>query len=398
MTDFLVRTFIRDHEQVTNNKVRELYGRLGSTVGILVNLLLFAGKFITGTIFGSVSITADGVNNLSDAGSSVISLLSFRLASRPADREHPFGHARIEYISSLVVALLILMLGFELGKSSVEKILHPEMVEFNLLMAVVLVCSILLKLWLYLFNRNLGRRIDSSMMAATAADSLSDVMATSAVLLSVILSPIIGYPLDGWMGLVVAVFILRSGYGIIREALDKLLGDAPTQQLVEDIESFVSNHEGVLGVHDLMVHSYGPNRCFASVHAEVSANEDILKSHDMIDNIEREILEEMGVHLVIHLDPVVTDDPEVNRLRQQVAELVQQIDPSLTIHDFRLVRGETHSNLIFDVTVPFDCTVTNPQLLEQIEKGIKALSPHYYAVVTMDRSYTSSVAGTAKMD
>ncbi|MEG0854712.1 MAG: cation diffusion facilitator family transporter, partial [Angelakisella sp.] len=318
MTNLLIKTFVKDYENTKNMVVRQGYGRLGSLVGIVVNLLLFAGKFTVGTLFGSVAITADGVNNLSDAGSSVVSLISFRLAGKPADREHPYGHARIEYLAAMIVACLILVLGVELGKSSFEKILNPEAITFSMLMVGVLVFSIGAKLWLFFFNRNLGKRIDSEVMRATAADSLSDVMATTAVLISTLLSPILGYPLDGWMGVAVSAFILLSGINIIRDAMNKLLGDAPTQELVESIERFVVAYDGILGVHDLMVHSYGPGRCFASLHAEVSSREDILKSHDLIDNIERDILRREGVHLVLHLDPIVTDNAEMSAMREQV--------------------------------------------------------------------------------
>lgn len=385
MTALLIKAFVKNYEDTKNMKVRQSYGRLGSLVGIVVNLLLFAGKFTVGALFGSVAITADGVNNLSDAGSSVVSLLSFRLAGKPADREHPYGHARVEYLAAMIVAILILVLGVELGKTSFGKIASPQAITFSWLMVGVLVFSIAAKLWLYFFNRAVGRRIDSQVMRATAADSLSDVMATTAVLVSTVVSPVIGYPLDGWMGVAVSTFILFSGINIIRDAMNKLLGDAPTQELVESIEQFVTAYDGILGVHDLMVHSYGPGRCFASLHAEVSAREDILKSHDLIDNIERDILRVEGIHMVLHLDPIVTDDAETAALREQVQGLLRGLEHGLAMHDFRVVPGETHNNLIFDVAVPYGLKQTNAQLQAQIDAALAERLPGCYAVVTFDR-------------
>ncbi|MEG1943036.1 MAG: cation diffusion facilitator family transporter, partial [Angelakisella sp.] len=326
MTALLIRTFVKNYENTKNIEVRQGYGRLGSFVGIVLNLILVAGKLFVGAMFGSVAITADGVNNLSDAGSSVVSLISFRMAGKPADREHPFGHARVEYLAAMIVAVLIMVLGMELGKTSMTKLITPEPVTFSWLMVIVLALSIGAKLWLFYFNQNLGKRIDSEVMRATAADSLSDVLATGAVLISTVVSPIIHYPLDGLMGVVVSCFILFSGINIIRDAMDKLLGDAPTQELVDSIEKFVMSYDGVLGVHDLMVHSYGPGRCFASLHAEVSSHEDILRSHDIIDNIERDMLNSEGIHLVLHMDPIVTDDEEMSAMRQQMVEILQGID------------------------------------------------------------------------
>jgi cation diffusion facilitator family transporter len=382
VTEFLIRRFAAGDNM---DEVRQRCGRLGGVVGILVNLLLSAGKLAAGLLAGSVAITADAVNNLSDAGSSVISLVSFRLAARPADKEHPFGHARIEYVASMVVAGLILLLGVELLRSSVERIITPEETAFSWLTVGVLVFSILMKLWLYRFNITMGRRIGSQLMEATAADSLSDVLATGGVLLSTILSPLLGVPLDGWMGLVVAVFILRSGVGIIREALDKLLGEAPTGELVREIEDYVRSYDGVVDCHDLVVHSYGPGRCFASVHAEVPANSDIMASHDIIDNIERDILRDKNIHLVIHMDPVVVDDANVDRRREQVRQVLAGISGELSFHDFRMVSGPTHTNMIFDVVAPFGLPISDSELCRRIQEGVRALDPTLYTVVTVDR-------------
>lgn len=385
MTEFLIRRFIPRWEEVRDPAVRQRYGRLGSIVGILVNLLLSAGKLLTGFLSGSVAITADGVNNLSDAGSSLISLVSFRLAARPADEEHPFGHARMEYLSSMAVAVLILFLGVELAQSSLRKILAPEDSLFSWLSVGVLVFSILAKLWLYRFARGLGRRIDSQLMAAAAADSLSDVLATAAVLISALFSPFLDFSLDGWMGAVVAVFILRAGVGIIREAMDKLLGEAPTGELVEEIESYVRSYDGVVDCHDLMVHSYGPGRCFATVHAEVPANRDIMDSHDIIDNIERDIFRDKGIRLVIHMDPIVTDDAELELHRRLIREILDEIGEELTFHDFRMVTGPSHTNLIFDVSAPFRFPLTDGELCRLIQERVRAREGNLFTVITVDR-------------
>ena len=398
MTKLLVKLFVRNADDTANAAVRQSYGQLTGITGIVMNVLLFFGKFIVGTVAASVSITADAVNNLSDAGSSVISLLSFKLAGKPADEDHPFGHARIEYIASLAVAFIILMLGVELIKSSIDKIIHPELAVFSWVTVGVLVASILVKLWLFTFNRSIGRRIDSVVMQATATDSLSDVMATGAVLISTIVSPLIHFSLDGYMGVVVAGFIMWSAVGILLETMNNLLGDAPTQETTEMLARHLLRHEGVLSIHDLLVHSYGPGRTFASVHVEVDAREDILKSHDMIDNIEREVLLDHGIQLVIHLDPVVTDDPEVNTLRNQVRDLVLDVDPELTVHDFRVVRGETHSNLIFDVAVPHGCPLSDKELTRAIIRRVKELDEHYFAVVTLDRTYVTRPSHKTKMN
>lgn len=387
MTNYLVKKFVKNYDQTKNAVVRQRYGRLGSLVGIFVNLLLFIGKFTAGTIFGSVAVTADGVNNLSDAGSSVVSLVSFKLAGKPADREHPYGHARIEYLAAMMVAVLILVLGIELGKTSIEKIILPEAVTFSLLTVCVLIISILAKLWLYLFNKNLGKRIDSEVMKATAADSMSDVMATSAVLISTVLSPIIGFSLDGYMGVVVSGFILFSGYNIIKDAMDKLLGDAPSKETVESIENFVKSYDGILGVHDLMIHNYGPGRCFASMHAEVSSGENVLRSHDLMDDIERDILREEGVHLVLHMDPIITDNEQINCMKSHMSAFLSSVDTKLTLHDFRAVVGEAHTNMIFDVVVPYDLPMTNAELSDKINKEITENFQDTYGVITFDRSY-----------
>lgn len=384
---FLVRRFISQPEAVGRPQTREQYGRLGSVVGIAVNLLLFGAKFTAGTLFGSIAVTGDAFNNLSDAASSVISLASIRLAGKPADKGHPFGHARIEYVASGIVSLLILLIGIELLRSSIGKIRQPDPVAFSLLTAVVLVGSIAAKLWLYSFNRALGRLVDSPVMLATAADSLSDVLATSAVLVSMLLSPLIRFQLDGYIGAAVSLLILLSGYRIFKSTLDRILGQGPNETTVQLIDDSIRRHEGVMGIHDLVVHDYGPFRSHASVHVEVDATVDILVSHDLIDNIERDILREHGINLVIHLDPVIWDDPYVNALRERVDLALAEIDPTLTFHDFRVVRGQTHSNLIFDVTVPFECKLGKPELLDAIQNRISASDPSLRVVVQFDSAF-----------
>lgn len=389
MTEFLVRRFVPRWQQVRDAAVRQRYGLLGSITGIVVNLLLFAGKFTVGTLFGSVAVTADGVNNLSDAGSSVISLVSFRLAARPADEEHPFGHARLEYLASMGVAILILLLGAELAKSSLSKILAPEPMAFSWLTVGVLAASILMKLWLFAFNRSLGRRIDSSLMAAAAADSLSDVLATGGVLLSAVLSPLLRFSLDGYMGMLVAAVIIRAGIQIILEAMGKLLGEAPTGELVAEIEDFVTARPGILGCHDLMVHSYGPGRCFATVHAEVSAKGDMLVSHDLIDNIERDILREKDIHLVIHMDPVVEDDEAAGRCRALLTEVLRRLGPELSFHDFRIVPGPSHTNMIFDVSAPYSFPLSDAELCRRLQEEVWEADPSLFTVITVDRQAAS---------
>lgn len=390
ISGFLVKAFIKNHANVKNTKVREQYGKLSSITGIVINLILFIVKFTIGTLSGSVSIVGDSVNNLSDAGSSIISLISFRLSNKPADTGHPFGHARVEYVSSSVVAVIILFIGFELMQTSIQKIFKQETVEFNLIVIIILALSIGLKAWLYFFNRKLGRRIDSTILQATAADSLSDVLATSVVLFSGVISRITGVQLDGWMGTAVAAFIMLSGIKILRKTISSILGEGPSQETIQKIENFIRKYEGVLGIHDLVVHDYGPGHCFASVHVEVDYNVDILASHDLIDNIERDIAFDLGIHLVIHLDPIETDNPFVDELQRMTEGVVREVDDSLSIHDFRVVKGSTHNNLIFDVLVPAECKLNESKIQDRIINKINEIDSNLYVVLTLDRSYVSS--------
>ena len=389
MTDLLIRLFIRDPENTRSEAVRTAYGNLAGVVGIVCNLLLCAGKFTAGLLFGSLAVTADAVNNLSDASSNVISLLGFRLGSRPADKEHPFGHARYEYLAGLGVAVMILLIGVELAKSSVSKILHPEPVEFGLLTFCVLAASILVKLWMSVFNARIGRKIQSSTLIATAADSRNDVISTAAVLAAGALERSTGLPVDGWMGLGVAVFILWSGAGIIRDTLSPLLGEAPDEALVQYIHDKVMSYPGVLGVHDLMVHDYGPGRRFGSLHVEMAAEGDVMASHDLIDNIERDFLENDHINVVIHFDPIVTSDEAVGDFRRWLAGQVAEIDPELSVHDVRMVPGTTHTNVIFDCVVPPGFGMSEAELRLAIKKRVRRQYPTYQCVITVESGFAA---------
>ena len=384
MTNFLLRRFIPDYQNTADPAVRERYGKLAGITGIICNVLLFAFKLLAGTLSGSVSITADAVNNLSDASSSLVTLLGFRLAARPADEEHPYGHARMEYLSGLAVAVMILVIGVELVKSSVQKILHPEAVEFSVLTAAVLTGSILLKLWMALFDRKLGRKISSAALIAAAADSRSDVIATGAVLLACVIGRLTGLMIDGWAGLLVALFILWSGVGVVKDTVDPLLGAKPDEELVRAIAYLMTSHVNILGFHDLMVHDYGPGRRFASVHAEIDHRIDPLIAHELLDEIERQAKRELHVDLVIHYDPVVTDDPEVAAVRTRVLHIMHELDPRLSLHDFRMVSGSHHVNVIFDMVIPPEDTDTAEQLRRQIEAQLQDGKKTYHLIVTFD--------------
>ena len=387
MTDLLPRLFIRDHENTASPKVRAAYGTLSGIVGIVVNLLLFAGKFAAGTISGSIAISADAFNNLSDAGSSIVSLVSFRIAAKPADRDHPFGHARIEYIASMIVSFLVLLVGFEIVSDSVKKIVSREStLVFSVLSIVVLSVSIAAKLWLALFNFRLGKKIGSEVMRATAVDSLSDTLSTTAVLVATLIFRFTGLDIDAWVGLAVALFIFWAGIRILRETQNSLLGEAPVKDVTDAIDAIVSGYPAILGIHDLMIHSYGPGHSFASFHAEVDGADDVYESHDVIDEVERRIRDELSIVCTIHMDPINTDDALTTSLREETAELVREIDPGITIHDFRVVPGVTHTNLIFDVAVPFEVKMTVSEIKDAVSRKVRERHENYYAVVTVDRS------------
>lgn len=384
MTGLLLRLFVRDYQNTDDPKVRSRFGKLAGLVGIACNILLFGGKLAIGAVSGSVSITADAINNLSDASSSIVTLLGFKLAEKPADEGHPFGHARIEYLSGLIVAFTILIIGVELIKSSVSRILHPQAVEFSAAMLAVLTLSILLKLWLAAFNRSLGAQIHSSALIATAADSRNDVISTAAVLAACVVARLTGLRIDGYMGLLVALFILYSGVCIARDTIDPLLGEAPNEELTRMVAHEIGSYEKVLGIHDLMVHDYGPGRRFATVHVEMDCREDPLVCHDIIDDIERDFLSKHNIHMVIHYDPVVTDDAELNHMHELVAQAVRDIDPRLSVHDFRMVRGPCHTNLIFDMVIPFEMNDRKAELARLVHDRIQFEDRKYYAVITFD--------------
>lgn len=397
MGNWLVRLCIKNYENVDDLNVRVAYGKLSGKVGIFCNVLLFIGKFIVGTLAGSVSITADAVNNLSDAASSIISLIGFKMAEKPADADHPYGHARYEYLSGLMVAVMILLIGIEILKGSVEKILNPAPMDFSAIAAAVLIGSIAVKLWMSLFNQSLGKKINSSTLAATSADSRNDVLSTTAVLAAAVISYFFNINLDGYMGLAVAGFILFSGIGLVKETLDPLLGQAPDPALVEYIEKKIRSYPGVLGTHDLMVHDYGPGRKFASVHVEMAAEEDVIKSHDVIDNIERDFLENDRLNLIVHYDPIITGDERVNDLRNWLSDEVKTIDENLSIHDLRIVEGETHTNLIFDCVMPHTLQMSETELKNEIRKLVNQKYENYYCAITVDASY-AAIPHTGKMN
>ena len=388
MIELLARWFIPHRDNTADGAVRRAYGTLCGAVGIGLNVLLFIGKFFAGQLSGSIAVTADAFNNLSDAGSSAVTLLGFRLAGKKPDPDHPFGHGRIEYISGLIVAGLILLMGVELAKSSFDKILHPEEVTFSALALVILAVSVAVKLYMWHYNRRIGGKIRSAAMEATASDSLSDAAATSAVLLAMLIGRWTGLAVDGYVGMVVALFILFSAYKAAKETLSPLLGQAPDPELVQHIRDIVEEHDTVVGIHDLVVHDYGPGRQMVSLHAEVPASGDILQLHDVIDNIERELHEKLHVQAVIHMDPIVTDDETVDALRRQVAELVRQVEPRMTVHDLRVIRGTTHTNLVFDAVLPLDAAITPAEAGRRIREEVAELDGDYYAVVTVEHSFT----------
>lgn len=387
MTNLIIRLFIQDYKNIEDVKVRGKYGKVSGIVGIVTNLLLVLLKLAAGLVFNSIAILADAVNNLSDSASSIVTLVGFHMAGKPADKEHPYGHARIEYISGLIISFSILALSFQLGQSAFGKILHPEKTEFSWLTIAILIIAILIKIWQSLFYRKIGKTIDSTTIEATAADSRNDVFATGAILLGTVITKLTGFNLDGYMGLLVAILIFVSGIRLIIDTSNPLLGTAPSRELVDEIYRTIMGYDGILGIHDLNVHNYGPERCFASVHCEVPASQNILVSHDIIDTIEHDFLKEKGIHMVIHLDPIVTDDPRTNQLREKVEEILGGISPEITMHDFRVVWGTTHSNLIFDVCVPFGFFLNDRELADQITDAILQVDSGYHAVITVDHDY-----------
>ncbi len=387
MTNLLCRLFIKDRENVKSPSVRRAYGTLGSVVGIIFNLLLAVGKFTAGMIFGAISLQADGINNLSDAGSQIISLISFRIAAKPADREHPFGHARIEYVASMIVSFIILYIGIDLFGEAIGKIFDSEKgTTFSWIMIIVLAISIVVKLWLCHFNHKLADKIGSSVMKATAADSLSDAVATAAVLVAMLIFKFTGFDdVDGYMGIAVAVMIFIAGIKILNETKNAILGESADPEVVREVKRIVSEFPDALGIHDMVVHNYGPGRTIVTLHIEVDGSKNVFESHDMIDMIERRLNTELSIQSNIHMDPIVTDDSEVSEMRDTVRRLVKEIDEHLDIHDFRFVRGVTHTNLIFDVSAPFELKMSDGELKKEIDKRVGEYNEVYFTVTTIDR-------------
>lgn len=387
MSNFLIKLFIKNHNDTENPEIRDKYGKFSGAVGIVINIILCLSKIITGLVFGSIAILADGINNLSDAGNSIVTLIGFKLAAKPADKDHPFGHARYEYIAGLLVSFLIMMLGFNLLKDSVGKIFNPDSLNFSIIAVVILIISILLKLFMYFLNKSIAKKINSLTVMATAKDSLNDVISTSGVLISVLIGGIWKIQLDAYAGLIVSAFVIWSGFGLINETLSPLLGEAPKEELVHLIETKIKTYPSVIGIHDLVVHNYGYNKCFATVHVEIPANQDILYSHDIMDNIENSFLKSHNIHLVIHMDPVETDNQAVNQLKTFVNGKIKERFPDYSIHDFRVAFGETHNNIIFDVLVPVNCKLPDCDIQNSMNEIVKEADPKNIAVVTVDKSY-----------
>ena len=384
--NFLVRRFIKNYQDTKDANVRTNVGKLSGIVGIFSNLFLFVIKFVIGTIVHSVSIQADGVNNLTDAGSNIISILSFHLANKPADKDHPFGHERTETIASLFVGILILVLGFETAKESISKVIHPGSIDYRIASVIILLISIIVKFWMYAYNKKLSKTYDSSLLEATALDSISDVCGTTAVLVSTLLSPVLHFNLDGYMGIVVSGIILYGAYGLLRDMINSLIGEAPDPEFVHNIVDRIMAHPAILGVHDMMLHNYGPNKIFASAHVEVDSSKDIFETHDHIDNIEREVKENMNIDLVLHMDPVKVNDPETELYRAKVVKAIHQIDPKWGFHDFRIVSGPTHVNLVFDLVIPFEEKYSQEEIEDMLLKHIQSDKKIYF-VLTIDHPY-----------
>ncbi len=388
MVTILINLLIQNKEDVKNPKVRQQYGMICGLVGIALNILLFVGKFLAGAISHSISITADAFNNLSDAGSSCVTLVGFKMAGAKPDVGHPFGHGRIEYIAGLIVSGAILLMAVELVRTSIDKVLHPQPVEFKALTAVVLLVSILVKVYMAYYNYRIGKKLGSAAMRATATDSLSDTCATTVVLVSAIIGEAFHIQIDGYCGILVGLFIFYAGVSAAKETLDPLLGQAPEETLVRQIEEIVLSHEEICGIHDLLVHDYGPGRLMISLHAEVPAEGDILELHDVIDNTEVELRRKLNCDAVIHMDPVVTEDKHILYLKENIEEIIKKIDPVISMHDFRVVAGPTHTNLIFDIVVPYDYRISDEGLVGQIQEcAAKKLGEGHFVVVQVDKAY-----------
>ena len=387
MTHLLIRLFVKNPEEITNRTVRASYGTLGSVTGIVVNVLLAALKFVVGTVSGSLAVTADAVNNLSDSAGSLMSLITVRLAVKPNDKSHPFGHGRLEYIGALAVGVLIVLAGIQLLSEGVKTIFHPAALHVSVVALILLLVSIAVKLWLFFYYRKIARLINSKTLAAAAKDSLSDTAATSAVVISMLLQMLFGWQIDGFIGILVALFVLKAGYDVCRDTIDSLLGGKPDPHVIRDIRRILLQHNEILGLHDLIVHDYGPGRCIASVHAEVSATDDIVAIHEVIDQAERELKDELNMEVCIHMDPTVTNDPRTNAVRDQMVTYLRSLDSRFSLHDFRMVPGERQINLVFDCLLPDDA-VDKEQLLGKLRAYAKQLDTRYELVVQFDTDFS----------
>ena len=387
MIRFLAKLVIPDHKNTASPKVRNAYGSLCGTLGIILNLILFGIKFFAGLLSGAISVMADAFNNLTDAGSSVITLIGFRMSEQKPDKDHPFGHGRIEYISGLIVSMIIILVGFELGKSSVEKIISPVAPVFSTLTLVILICSVFIKAYIAYYNFRIGKQIGSSAMRATAHDSLSDCVATSVVLACLLISHFANINIDAYCGILVSVFILIAGIRSAKETMDPLLGTPPEKSLIDEISDIVYAHKGVEGIHDLIIHDYGPGRMMISLHAEVPADANLIETHDMIDNIEKDLREKLGCDAVIHMDPIATDDEHTLEVKEKIVALVGCMDSRLTLHDFRMVKGPTHTNVLFDLVIPFGFDKSEKELRANVQTIVKTIDESYYSVINIDKSY-----------
>lgn len=389
MISLLAKLFIKDCDDIENSKVRQVYGMICGAVGIVFNVFLFLFKFIAGQLSGSIAITADAFNNLSDAGSSIITLIGFKMAGQKPDSDHPFGHGRIEYLSGLIVSFIILLMGLELFKSSIDKIIHPEPVDASPLVFVILVISICVKVYMYIYNRGISKKINSTAMMATAKDSISDSVATTAVLLTSLLASYTNIQIDGWCGVLVAMFVFWTGVGAAKDTISPLLGQPPEPEFVERVKTIILEYkeQGVLDIHDLVVHNYGPGRVMLSVHVEVPSTGDILELHDMIDLIEHRLAGELNCSVVIHMDPVCVDDEKTNNMKGKVSQIIDNMEGNVTFHDFRMVNGPTHTNLIFDVVLPFDYQMTDSEAVSYIREKISKIDKSYFAVIDVDKAY-----------
>lgn len=387
MISLLSRLFVKDHENYGDPAVRKSYGRLAGIVGIISNVILCIMKILIGLVANSIAIISDGINNLADASSSIITLIGFKLASLPEDKDHPYGHARYEYLTGLLISVLIIVVGVQLLKSSVLKIMDPDPVSFSYITVIVLAVAIVIKVWQAMFNISIGKKINSSALIATGTDSRNDVISTAAVLVSLVIGAVTGLQLDGIMGCLVAAFIIWSGIQLIRETVSPLLGEAPSEDLVRDIQSMVLGEDGVLGTHDLIVHNYGPGKVFASIHIEVDSEGSVLAIHEMIDDIEMKVKKQLGIEFVAHMDPIEINNPEIQRMHAVIAEAIAPMEGVSNIHDLRIVPGENHTNIIFDAVLSPECKLSNDEIISAVNAAVKNIDPTYFIVVNFDISY-----------